>query len=254
MKRLYTWILDNYETLVSTLVATVVSVLMATGLVVKEHLPFLIVALLITLILYISIKNYRFGAKLDEIELMLTDVKKRLCGPSTRLLLGTEEFFEALNKVITNTSKLEVTYFTLEPPDEFFGTERGKYWKMLANNFKKFDTFRVRRIITIDSEAKLKWVRKTIEESNNSPNYHLAVLPSMLPFPILNVVIVDRRYAAVFEPHSQSTDTQYIFIDDPRTAEALSLYFSTIWSKAIKLKVAKQIYEEEFKKIEKQFK
>jgi hypothetical protein len=191
------------------------------------------------------------GSHIQSLEGGISDMQKKLSGSYlTRLLRGSEEFFGTLNKLIAEDSKLDVTYFSAFPPTELVGIEVAKYWKALARNLKRCDHFRVRRIVTIESEIKLQWVRQTLGDSGTALNYHLAVLTTEQSFPLLNVVIVDGRYSAIFEPHAQSTDSTYIFIDDRETARALQRYFDDLWRVAVKLKVGKQIYLDAFATVE----
>lgn len=84
------------------------------------------------------------------------------------------------------------------------------------------------------------------------PNYHLAAIANQETFPLLNVVIVDAHYAAIFEPLSQTSDSPYIFIEDAKTAEALRKYFESLWNVATKVKIAKHLYEDNLLAIGKQ--
>ena len=254
MKKILEWVIENLDFVVTVAVAITVSVLVSLGYIPINQLPITTLGVLIALTLFLAVKNFRLSNKVNSITSSLQNIENKFGSlTSARVLSGTNEFFQVLNSLITENSKLDVTYFSPTPPNLLAGKEVQEYWKTLSSNLKKSQVFRVRRIVTIENLKKLEWVKQTISDSKNSSQYHLAVL-SEQPFPLLNLVIVDNQYVVLFGPHIQETDSHYIYVDNPKIAVAVIEYFQNLWTVAKKIKVGQQINDDVFTEIESQFK
>ena len=109
--------------------------------------------------------------------------------------------------------------------------------------------FRVRRIVTIESIQKLEWLEKTINDSKNSPNYHIAVLNTENKFPLINLVVVDNKYVILFGPHIQWSDSYYIYVENTDIATVATEYFNELWRVSDILKVGSNFNQEKLNRI-----
>lgn len=252
MSKVLEWVIENLDFIVTIAVAITVSVLVSLGYIPNAQIPITTLGVLIALTLFLAVKNFRLSNKINSIAGSLRGVEQKVGSQtSARVFSSTNEFFQVLNSLLTENSKLDVTYFSLTPPNLLSGKDVQEYWKKLSANLKKNQTFRVRRIVTIENLRKLEWVKQTINDSRNSAQYHLAVLAEQ-PFPLLNLLVIDKRYVALFGPHVQETDSHYIFVDDPNIAVVINGYFENLWAVAKKVKVGQQINDDILNAIEQQ--
>jgi hypothetical protein len=250
MGKLFEWVIENLDFVITVAVAMTVSVLVSLGYIPIDKIPVTTLGVLITLTLFLAVKNFRLSNKVNSISSSLQKIEHKFGTlTSARVITGTNEFFQVLNSLLTENSKLDVTYFSPTPPNLLAGKEIQEYWKTLSTNLRKSQAFRVRRIVTIENLKKLEWVRQTISDSKSSTQYHLAIL-SEQPFPLLNLVIVDNQYVILFGPHIQETDSHYIFVDNPKIATVAIEYFQSLWAVAKRIKVGQEIDHNVFTEIE----
>jgi hypothetical protein len=100
VKRSLSWIIDNLDFLAVVLVSVAMMLLAATGWLHQGQLPEATLSLLITLAFFLAIRNYRLVTSFNRLQTVLSDVRSRLAGSSTQLLLGSEDFYATLNRVI----------------------------------------------------------------------------------------------------------------------------------------------------------
>ncbi len=251
MAKIIGWLLDNLSFLVAITSGVLALILLSLGSLPNERIPPITLAVLIGLTFFLGIKNYRLSAQVDRISAHLEKIENKVEGMTSAVILhGTEAFFQKLNSVFNEYSRLDVTYFTRISPDEFHGPEAKKYWKSLATHFKKSTIFRVRRIVTIESREKLDWVKQNVANSRNTEGYHLAVFVNELCLPLLNIIVIDGRHTFIFEPHRRTSDTSYIYVDNDEIGKVAQEYFDNLWLAAEELKVGLTIREEVFSRIE----
>jgi len=252
MGKLLEWIIENLDFVITVAVAITVSVLVSLGYIPANQIPITTLGVLITLTLFLAVKNFRLSNKVNSVSSSLKNIEQKFGSlTSATVLSGTNEFFQVLNSLLNEDSKLDVTYFSPTPPNLLAGKEVQHYWKTLSINLKKSPGFRVRRIVTIENLKKLEWVKQTISDSKNSSQYHLAVLNEQ-PFPLLNLVIIDNQYVVLFGPHIQETDSHYIFVDNANIATVAIEYFQNLWTVSKKIKVGQQINDDVLSEIEQQ--
>src|SRR3972149_729914 len=119
MKKIISWIIENLDFFLTVVIASTVAILASLNFIPLNFISTTILGVLITLTLYSAIKNYRLGNKINSISNNVLNIEQRIKNISaTRVLSGTEEFFGIVNMIMTEQSKLDVTYFTPIPPDE----------------------------------------------------------------------------------------------------------------------------------------
>jgi len=230
--RRWHWAIDNWEFLIAICVS---GAILARSLWMESedvHLLKTVLGLLTTLSFYVVVRLFRLTTKLNSIQENSEYMKKRLpFDIEATVLYDKEQCYQRLNQVINKDSYIEATYFTTTPPVEGMDCEEAKYWnrhqEFLNNNACNY---RIRRLVTIENTVKLDWVKQMMEctACSNRISIRCLAVGAQL-FPLLNVVIVDRRYTMIFGPHDSETGQQYFMIDSERVAASFHEYFEALW-------------------------
>jgi len=256
------WVIDNLD-LVFLLLTSVINVLLTFYLgknledqKMASIVLIAIVSLLIAMVVFLT-KRFSMSKSVSSIEEKISHLT------ATEVLRGREACFRKLNSVITENSNVDVTYFTPEPPPSEGQLARNEeeYWRKSQEYLNNSLRFELRRIVTVESKAKLEWVKDTVEKMRKYPRYNLAVLTTEQPFNYINLIVVDNRYTMIFPPHREPAHrSRYVFIDDKTIAKDFGNdVFDRLWDKAKEfapLKIGANIYdgndgnEDNFRKIE----
>ena len=128
MARIFNWIIDNLDFVLTVMIAITVTVLVSLGYIPSNQISITTLGVLISLTLFMAIKNFRLGNKINTITNSLSTVERRVNSlTSAHILSGTEEFFKTLNSLLTEHSRLDVTYFSPTPPANLPGSHVQAY-------------------------------------------------------------------------------------------------------------------------------
>lgn len=159
---------------------------------------------------------------------------KETSAPS-RTFSTRQEFYNDLAKAVEQaTSTLDLTHIRDHPPKDF-GTEAEEYAESVANWLREDSDHSARRIISANSPAMLEWARALAKLQQSLPAYHIRVVDWSINAPALNMAIVDGR--AVFLALTGDTveRTNGFAIEDERTAEYFTDYYSVLWHAGVDL-------------------
>lgn len=251
--KILNWLVDNFE---FVLLLAVSAIGFALDYRSGELSIATIAGLLIAIAIFLAIKNYRMGVQIRSISESVSAIKTIVAHmTATEVLYGREACFRKLNAVIDENSRIDATYFSKPPlPEKDQLSNEKRYWSNLLVSLRtKGNDFQVRRIVTVESPEKLKWVKGMFKELKNCPQFHLAVLSTEQPFPLTNLIVIDGRYTMLFGPHEIAGKGQYVFIDNDAIAESFYRHFEDLWrvaERSIPLKIGQDIYPDNLKKLE----
>ncbi len=147
-----------------------------------------------------------------------------------RLLRSVEEYYAALKKAISGASgRVDLLYLTPSPPDAL-GLPATEYWKWFRtfaqNNGANIE---IRRIASLDNDAKRAWVLRSAKDVEAVPMYALRCYDPFVSgtLPLLAVEVVDRSEVFISGPHNPLVR---LHVANPEFAKAMGEYFDQIWA------------------------
>jgi hypothetical protein len=241
MKSIIGWLGERLDFVIAILVAIATLVAVQLGFIKSDSIPIATLAFLIGLAIYLAIDSFQNRRQLDSIRRSITVTESKVASMSAvKVIRGSEQFYRSITSLISEGARFESTSLSSIAPTELTGSagqEVKKYQRALYAMLKRSSGFRYRRIVAIPTVRKLQWLISTIVDSNKAPNYHIASLGTALPFPVMNMLIVNDEHLFLWAGgHQLSTETLYVHIEDFETVKVARSYYEELWKSSPKIK------------------
>lgn len=160
---------------------------------------------------------------------------------SIEILNTYDDFYSKLTKS-RQSAKNKVLLTQLDPwPPSNYGDEgtREAYFDGDVSYFKTHPNVNVYRILSIETEEKLKWVQSLIESTKDLPNLFLAYInidkiENSVPFPkLLSLQIIDNEEVFFLNPQYSYMPRAYktcYYIKNKDISEIYVSYYEKIWT------------------------
>ena len=157
-----------------------------------------------------------------------------------------EEFYDSM---LESARNLQKTYdaITTHPrkPGHGENYSRDKYFNEFKKIVKQKERVRFRRIVTVTTKSKCKWIENSINEFKNCNNFNLAYFEQFEGyFPLIGIIIFDKKelyLTTVFHPQS---DSIYVKVTTSKLINFFYDYFEKLWTfdTSKKIKEGNNIY------------
>jgi hypothetical protein len=180
-------------------------------------------------------------------------------GVEAKVLDDRPEFYKVMIervKEVKNT--LDITNFTPQPPTTTGIPERLEYFDTVASVVKNRKNVEMRRIVSITTKDKCKWVEKEqLRGFEGQSNFHLGYYDfAPKHMPLYTIVLLDKNeifLGVYWEPIHLGHRDKNIWIKSKELCEAFADYYEVLWNNAIKLKEGPFMNWEEFERIRRGF-
>lgn len=194
---------------------------------------------IIAYITHSTLQGIRIEQSLREIN---SSVRK---GFDFRIVKDRDEFLKLLKDSILHAEhRICVTHFDPLPPEKpFRSEERAQYWRTNYNVIMK-DSISFTRLISLDNQQKVKWVKEQCEEFKNCGKYNILAVQLGEHKPVvMDMLVVDNKMAMLW-PSTHARDEVYIWITGrSEFVGAFQSCFDAMVNRAICLKDGRTIYE-----------
>ena len=179
--------------------------------------------------------------------------------------LDTRNFYSRLMASVNNAStSIDLMSMQHISPGVSGVTEVDQYFYTISNIINNNKKIRIRRLVSIRSLDKYKWVLKIIDDHKNARNFNIrfvdiaAIYKSdgiqSIPHP-LNVQIIDKKEAFFINPQKGffevSGNNDNIYIKSENVSKVFSDYFDRYWDMSTPLVENGKTFKENLEKINK---
>lgn len=183
------------------------------------------------------------NSKIEQIVPTVTNLSteiRNINNASIEILTQHEDFYYKLTKCRL-CAKTEVLLTQLDPhPPESYEDEskRKSYFASDIEYARTHSNVNIKRILSIETEAKMKWVRDLIEATKDLPNLFLAFvnidnIAKERPFPkMLSLQIIDKEEVFVLNPQYSYMPKSYqpcFYLKNKDVAQIFADYHAAIW-------------------------
>lgn len=191
---------------------------------------------------------------------------------SIEVLTQHEDFYSKLTKSrLCASSEVLLTQLDPNPPESYEDeSKRKSYFDSDIDYAKSHPYVTIKRILSIETEEKMKWVQDLIEKTKDLPNLFLAFvnienIAQERPFPkMLSLQIIDKDEVFVLNPQYSYMPKSYqpcFYIKNKGVSQILVDYYKDIWRELERdseneeykhgciLKEGKAIYSDRLEKI-----
>lgn len=243
---------EFYVLVAATSLSALVSILDFLGLL--QALPWLatriptLVLLLISIALGYLVVERRH--KLDAIEALIRTgnqetltmvaegverVISALQGVDIRLFTGRDEMFAYLEGRIKKAKRsLDVTHTGLSVPNG--ESPAGQHYYDTFSKVVKEGKVRIRRVVVVQNQAHLEWVRQMLAESSGHPFFLGCYAQPSYYVPNLNLFIIDSEEVCIAGgERSTSYEVKAISVKHPLFIEVIQEHFDKLWRDSMRL-------------------
>ena len=223
------FLIEQFNLVVLVAICIVAAIGQAFGLFTGLTGP-LALALAAAFAAYQIVENLKIARQLDEIR--AADL-----GRTLRILHSAREFFSFATGIVTKAnSSIDACYFTPQPPTDFYGDDEIKrYWDKIGELMRSNPQIMFRRLATVDTVHKARWIEAHIREFSDCNNYSFGILENDGALPLMNVMIVDLHSTFIFVPHSAKS-RNYVWVRDALYSSGVMEYFDHMWGAAVIIK------------------
>jgi hypothetical protein len=140
---------------------------------------------------------------------------------------NSDRYYALLEEAIRNAETLRFTHLTRDSPDRLPTPRAKDYWESFTNSAKKNPDLWIKRISSIDTKEKLKFLEEKTIELKDIENYGLTYyLPTDFP-PLLGFEIIGEKEVFFFGPHAGTG--RYLHVTDKILSQGMAIYFDEVW-------------------------
>lgn len=159
---------------------------------------------------------------------------------SIEVLTQHEDFYSKLTKCrLCATREVLLTQLDPNPPESYENEgKRKSYFESDIEYAKSHPYVTIKRILSIETEEKMKWVQDLIEATKDLPNLFLAFvnienIAKERPFPkMLSLQIIDKEEVFVLNPQYSYMPKSYqpcFYLKNKDVAQIFAEYHTAIW-------------------------
>ncbi|MGD0339014.1 MAG: hypothetical protein ABSB78_09515 [Bacteroidota bacterium] len=153
------------------------------------------------------------------------------------------ELFATLRYHTKHAKQRIDTMMISESPAALAAPEMITYFSEIKKIICRHRDLNFRRVVTINSMDKLKWVHKLLDDFKDCPNYHMRWLQThTLTTPLMAVHIVDERLTVLFKTIRPDGIDRSILIRSEDVTRCFQEYFEAVWNASIPLKEGGQVF------------
>jgi hypothetical protein len=157
------------------------------------------------------------------------------------ILKTQNTFYERLKNTRLNAKeKVMLTQLDPIPPKDYGDQTRQNYFSSDIDYAKNHPDVQIRRILSIETQSKLEWVKDLVEATKDLPNFSLAYINIKdinkdVPFPkMLSLQIIDEEEVFILNPQFSFMPYDYencYYIKNVEIAKIYCSYYNAIWNK-----------------------
>jgi hypothetical protein len=186
-------------------------------------------------------------------------------------ILDTDAFYKKLRNITINAKKsIDLMQMQAENPVSSHNKEESNYFESITNQIQDNTKIKIRRLVSIQTKAKLTWVDETIAKNINCSNLNIRYVnvkmlyskgvyvreKELLPYPV-NIQIVDKEHLFIINPVygyiMSDVESTNIYIHSKKMGAIYSSYYQHYWHNSTILVQQGEINELNLKEIRDEF-